>query len=262
MDNLKKMENHIEIEIFICLFDNDFATKDHVFHFVDKMVFRNDMYDDISQEDKIAIVTVVFDKLEEKGYIFKSNNNTMFYSISYDGLRYAFYEKDYIDIVNFYSRILVIWNQLNDNRTQIEKLLNMANNLDLTQKEMLNKIENDKQTVNEIITKANEIDKNQKVVLEETNNLKEKMVEMLGLFVAIFSLISVNASFFSNIKNMNIHSLISLMLCLNGSVLLSIIVLLFGINLIIFKSEKRILKGWWLIFLPIILITLGLIVGK
>ncbi|MFW6009134.1 MAG: hypothetical protein ACOCP8_07715 [archaeon] len=116
--------------------------------------------------------------------------------------------------------------------------------------EIIKKNETQK-NINEMATKVGEI-KN------SLNNFYTKIIELLGIFIAIFSLIVGNISLINWVEDRNIYEIISYILLINGTIT-SILLFLFLLIENFIYNRKLGVKLLWFIF-PLILILIGLII--
>lgn len=122
----------------------------------------------------------------------------------------------------FYNFLVKITNFFNKEKIIIEKLKDLRREAQFHYCQCFierSKIENEA-----IFSNTNKIDiaiKKQYQKLEENtekiNTYDKRILEMMGIFLSIFSLIGVNLSFFSNIKSVSIWNMLLLVIVINVS---------------------------------------------
>lgn len=93
---------------------------------------------------------------------------------------------------------------------------------------------------------------------DEITSLRSR-IELMGIFIAIFSIIIININTLSTVIIVEeIYHRIGMMLIVNGALGLTIVFLIYCIKIILNKEITTL--NIWLIFMPIILITIGILV--
>ena len=94
---------------------------------------------------------------------------------------------------------------------------------------------------NALNEKSAQLDKRIEQVEKETSHIYSSLISIMGVFVAIFSLVIINASAISGALSSddNLGSAFLRLLTLNAPVVLSVVILLFGIKYIILRDFNR-----------------------
>lgn len=99
----------------------------------------------------------------------------------------------------------------------------------------------------------------QKEITNKINNFYTKIIEIITIFIAVFSLILINYNLFSNLLNKNIVDNLSLIFIINGSLSLILTNLFLFIHKIIYQEEDN--KKWLQFYLPSLLfILIGILI--
>lgn len=118
---------------------------------------------------------------------------------------------------------------------------------------------------NNVLKAVEKFNKEKEQTFNEVNDLKIKLIELMGIFVSIFTLISVNAGTLSLVeKEADTAKKLAVILTINGSLILSIIILFIGINIFIFNNndnKKISISKIILIMAPIAMIVIGILLG-
>lgn len=106
--------------------------------------------------------------------------------------------------------------------------------------EYIDKVQKETQEINE--TAKKELESLKETVKETEKNIKSiyvNIISMMSVFVAIFTLVTVNASFVFNIAKENLYNVFFGIIVLNLFVVFCIIVLLIGVRLIIIRPLTK-----------------------
>ena len=200
----------------------------------------------------------VYEVLIKNSYITKEKYFTIIKNLFIKGMVEFGTEKSRL-YVNYEDDLRhILDNKVKDiiNKNQEDSYLNRVN-IRLTNKE--ERIVSGRKVYDQILQKkSEEIYNNVLEVKDKTDNFYQKIIEIIAIFIAIFSLIVGNILTFTILKDKNLMNIISLVVIINGSLLFSISSLIFLINNYILtkKLEK---KSIILFLLPIILLTSGII---
>ncbi|MCM1566905.1 MAG: hypothetical protein NC238_13405 [Dehalobacter sp.] len=98
--------------------------------------------------------------------------------------------------------------------------------------------------------------------VEEMQSMKTKYIEIFGVFIAIFSIFGLNISFIKEISQATqLFNLFSSLLIVNGTMILSIMILLLAIKSLILNEYIKIKKLIFFTFTPTIILIIGIIMS-
>jgi uncharacterized protein YdcH (DUF465 family) len=116
--------------------------------------------------------------------------------------------------------------------------------------------------INDVIDKSKKLDKKIKKATNESENLKTKIIEIMGVFISIFALIGSNTGTVGLVsKEENLKDKIAIILTINGTLICSILIILFGIRLIILNKKIESRKKYMVFILPILMLAIGIVIG-
>ncbi|TDP26845.1 hypothetical protein [Halanaerobium congolense] len=107
----------------------------------------------------------------------------------------------------------------------------------------------------EITNKSNEIMGKVNKLQNNFNSFYGRIVQIITIFIAIFSILIGNIGLFKFLENVSLDKLISLIFIINGTILMGIWFLIFLVQNMLLENKK--LKFWWLVFIPLIFIVVG-----
>lgn len=260
--------NGIEKQIFRFLFNRGIIMLDKLL----EDCLKNSKYGTLNfKEIDIEELKNILLKFKNEGYlkeyekIEKVDNIPKVLQLSEKAINEA-YQAGIVSIADIYnlsllnhstSELFYLSNRVDLN--DLQKLINSTEEkLSEIEKNTLEKVEKFKCEIDSLTKDSREKIHN---LEEEANTLKAKLIEILGIFVTIFTLISTNIGLISILKDIEtLFEKLSLILVINGSLMLVVLCLLFGIKLIIFEKKLQKITSS-LLLLPIILIILGLLIS-
>lgn len=184
-------------------------------------LFNNNYYNMNFSYDNLNLILFIFNSIKKYysyNFIYDNNYSQNVY-INLSNICNFIKNLNIIIIrtINYFNLNKNKFDMLNSNLDILENPSKKINNIIEKINELDEKIINFDKRKNELNEKINELDKKQNKISKELNNSTKKSIEILAIFVSIFTLISTNVNFLnSNNKS------ISLLLMINGTVLLSI----------------------------------------
>lgn len=176
------------------------------------------------------------------------------YMLTERSIKYA-EEKKYLNLYEMF-------NKMRKNNSELNQLIENTDNEIKNINDKINKLvdnnefNKNKKLLKDIIDNSNKIDNK----FKEVEELKSKTVELLGVFVCIFTIVSNNIGYISLVSKEDILlNKISIILTINGTLITALIFILLGIKSIIF-NEKIETVNIALIILPIVMIITGVII--
>jgi hypothetical protein len=187
-----------------------------------------------------SIINGALDDLIEHGFI--TENPRDFYYLNYLGVK-ELNTTGAIDNIDILIKMMTIHSELKSYSDEIRYQLDIARDQVAT------------------LTAENEFMKQKlDIQISESDSMKYKYIEIMGVFIAIFSIIGFNLSFIDDfVKGHSIFETVSLIFIVNGSLLSAILMLLLGIKSLIlngFLSKKKIAFFY---LVPLIPFVIGLV---
>ncbi|NFC76738.1 hypothetical protein EXM99_08255 [Clostridium botulinum] len=192
-----------------------------------------------SDEEDEKEIEKTFENLREKGIIMdwidsSADDMSLWthvekYSLSTYGIKYAM-DKNILSLGNIFEKIVEVQNKSNIIYNEYKHITNYIDDIRENNIKINNKIKRTEENIRETENRINESQK-------QSEGLKKDIISILGVFISIFTLISVNAGLLSSIES--IKCKISFVLIVNGTLLTSILLIILGIKVIILEKPFK-----------------------
>lgn len=129
----------------------------------------------------------------------------------------------------------------------------------ILREEMSKKINNVSELIEEVKEKHSNLFKIVDDIEKQLSNTQNKYIEMLGIFIAVFTIIISNIGIFTNIETGNFEQVVYMTLIINGTILFAIGFIILLLKGLVLNQKVKFTHVLFFIF-PLLLFALGFLI--